>query len=177
MSKTMMPFCVGDISTFAKSLRKNLETLDRAPGHVEMLNLLARSGGYRNFQHFRAQHQASQALQSPRPEPAQVNYKAVKETARCFNHAGLLERWPKKFTHRMLCLWVMWSRLPARQALAEREISDRLQAWHLFGDYALLRRELVDRGMVTRTPDGREYRRLEQSPPPEAVALLEYLRK
>ena len=34
------------------------------------------------------------------------------------------------------CLWVMWSRLPARRSMHEREI-ERLGAEHLFGDHAL----------------------------------------
>jgi hypothetical protein len=30
--------------------------------------------------------------------------------------------------------------------------------------------------MLTRTPDGREYRRIEQQPSPEGLALLRHLR-
>ena len=57
----------------------------------------------------------------------------------------------------------------------EAEINGALNAEHLFGDHALLRRELVDLGMMARTADGREYRRLEQAPPAEAVALIRHL--
>jgi hypothetical protein len=45
----------------------------------------------------------------------------------------------------------------------------------LFGDPALLRREMFDRGMVWRTPDGREYRRIEDKPPALARALIRQL--
>ncbi|MEW5774586.1 MAG: DUF2087 domain-containing protein [Thermodesulfobacteriota bacterium] len=39
-----------------------------------------------------------------------------------------------------------------------------------------MRRQLVDHGPVSRTPDGREYRRVENRPPAEALALLQRLR-
>ncbi|BBD07309.1 DUF2087 domain-containing protein [Desulfovibrio ferrophilus] len=177
MSKSPLPFPVDDISVFAKSLRRQLDGLERAPSHVEMLNLLAKAGGYRNFQHFRAQQDARTNLDVPRPLPADVDYRRVKRLVRFFDAQGRLTRWPKKFTMRMLCLWVMWSRIAAKVPLSEREISDWLDEQHLFGDYALLRRELVDRGLVTRTADGREYRRIERQPSAEAIELLKHLRQ
>jgi hypothetical protein len=70
---------------------------------------------------------------------------------------------------------VLWSRLPPRQAYSEAEINRALNGEHAFGDHALLRRELVDQGLVRRTADGREYRRVEQAPPADAVALIRHL--
>ena len=175
MSRTPLPLVVGDISGFARSLRNGLEGLDRLPGHVEMLNLIARAGGFRNFQQFRARQTAREALEAPLPQPIAVDYTLVKRLARVFDQEGRLVRWPKKFTQRMICLWVMWSRVPARTPLNEKEISDLLNREHLFGDHALLRRELVDRGMVDRTPDGRRYTRIEQQPPAEALELVRHL--
>lgn len=178
MSKAALPFCVADISTFAKSLRRQIDGLETSPGHVEMLNLLAKAGGFRNFQHFRAQQQAFAALQKQQPAsvPAEVNLKLVKKLVRYFDEQGRLIRWPGKFSQRMVCLWVMWSRLPARARLTEKEINHILMHNHLFADHALLRRELVDRKMVRRTADGRSYQRNEVHPSPEALALLEHLR-
>jgi hypothetical protein len=176
MSRTALPFGVDDMSAFARSVRKSLEGLERTPSHVEMLNLLAKAGGYRNFQHCKAQFEASTSLHVPREAQAEVDYRRVKQVSRIFDDKGRLVRWPKKFSHRMLCLWALWSGLPARTAMNEGEISDHLRERHCFGDHALLRRELVDRGMVSRTPDGREYRRIEQRPPAEATALFQHLR-
>ena len=59
--------------------------------------------------------------------------------------------------------------------MTERQISDRLRRLHRFGDHALLRRELVDRGLFTRTIDGREYRRIESRPPPDAREVIRRL--
>jgi hypothetical protein len=70
---------------------------------------------------------------------------------------------------------VLWSRLPARQTLSEHQLNQMLQANHLFADPALLRRELFDHGLVSRTPDCREYRRIEKRPSEEVLALIRHL--
>jgi hypothetical protein len=96
----------------------------------------------------------------------------VEKVSRHFDADGLMVRWPSKASHAELCLWVMWSRLPAGAAFTEREISELLNDWHTFGDYALLRRGMVDARLMSRTVDGREYRRIEQRPPAELSTLL-----
>ncbi|NCC24302.1 MAG: DUF2087 domain-containing protein [Deltaproteobacteria bacterium] len=177
MSRTPLPLTVGDISMFAHSLRRQLNGRENTPGHVEMLNLLCKAGGFRNFQHFKSQQERLQVQETPPTAQIDVNDKKIQRVARFFDHQGRLVRWPGKFSQCLLCLWVMWSRIPARTSLHEREISVFLDSHHLFGDHALLRRELVDRGMVERTPDGRQYRRIERTPPAEALALFEKLRR
>ena len=172
MSRTPLPFAIDDVSAFARALAGQLADHDDRPGHVELLNMLARAGGFRNFQHFRAQADAIERLAAPPPAVAPIDTGRLGRIARYFDGEGCLIRWPGKASHRPDCLWVMWSRLPARAVLHEREINERLAAEHLFGDHALLRRELVDGGWMTRTLDGREYRRLERTPTPEALALI-----
>ena len=41
--------------------------------------------------------------------------------------------------------------------------------------HALIRRAMVDAKMLERTVDGRQYRRIEQAPPPELAPLLAHL--
>ncbi len=176
MSRTLLPFQTDDISALARSLNGQLAKCERLPGHVELLNMLARATGWRNFQHFRAQNAARERLGAPPPPaPAPVDYARGRRVLRHFDADGQLLRWPGKFSEREPCLWVLWSKLPARQTFNEAEISRRLQAHHRFGDHALLRRELCDRGLVTRTADGRVYQRIERQPPAEALALIRYL--
>ncbi len=176
MSKSPLPFYVGDVSVLARSLRSQFQKIDHIPSHVEMLNLLSKAGGYRNFQHFKAQQEACKALDIPKPQSAEIDYKLVGRLVRFFDDEGRLIRWPKKYTQRGICLWVMWSRVLARKTFTEQEMNDLLERQHLFGDYALLRRELVDWGLVVRTADGRQYKRVEVQPPAEAVELLKRLR-
>jgi len=176
MSRTPFPLFTGDVSDFARSLRGQLSSCDHTPGHVELLNMLARSAGYRNFQHFRAQCEAQTRLDTPPVPVATVDVGLVLRAARYFDASGSLTRWPGKFSHRGPCLWVIWSKLPPRQDMSEPEINGHINNAHLFEDHALLRRELFDRGMVSRTPDGRVYRRIERQPTPEALELIKRLR-
>lgn len=171
MSRLALPFEVADLSAFAKSLRAQLTALDHQPSHVELLNLICQSAGYRNHQHFRAAAEAADRLLAPTPL-VPVNYDRVEKVARYFDPQGRLASWPAKTSLQELCLWVFWSRLPADTAMTEREISDLLKGWHQFGDHALLRRSLYEYDLVQRTIDGREYRRIEQKPPAELGALL-----
>ncbi|WP_027367920.1 DUF2087 domain-containing protein [Desulfocurvibacter africanus] len=175
MSRTPLPLNAGDISAFARSLRSQLADCERTPSHVELLNMLARSAGCRNFQHLRAQLVARDQLDGPKPTPAPVDYVQVRRLARLFDASGHLLRWPTKFSQRAPCLWVLWSRIPPRQTFTEKQINELLLANHLFGDHALLRRELYDNGLVTRSMDCREYRRIERQPPPGACALIRHL--
>ncbi|MUM76726.1 DUF2087 domain-containing protein [Pseudodesulfovibrio sp. F-1] len=176
MPRTPMPMCVGDVSDFARTLRRQLKDLERIPGHVEMLNLLARAGGFRNIQHLRAQQTPREAL-ALSPSSSQVDPVLIKRLLRLFDDRRRLVRWPRKFTQRKLCLWVVWSRVPSRVVMTEKEINALIEAAHLFGDHALLRRELVDHGLLARTPDGRRYSRREGALPTQAAALLDHLRQ
>ncbi|AXK80023.1 DUF2087 domain-containing protein [Pseudolabrys taiwanensis] len=181
MSRQALPFFADDVSNFARALRRELTQSDQenaaAPSHLTLLNMVARAGGYQNFQHFRAQAMARQQLDHASPGPATepADFVAVGRLARYFDGEGRLARWPSKYSHRVLCLWVLWSRLEPRRVYTEAEINRALDEQHLFGDYALLRRDLCDESLMTRTVDGREYRRVEQTPPATPLALIRHL--
>src|SRR5215831_5178507 len=175
MTRSIFPFYASDISALARSLKSQLSGCDHIPGHVEMLNMLARAVGSRNFQHLRAQMIAEKRLMRPREVPAPVDYVELQRLSRYFDANGRWIRWPTKFSHQGLCLWVLWSKLPPRKTFSEKQINELLFANHLFEDPALLRREMKDRGMVTRTSDGSVYRRVERKPPQSAVALIRFL--
>lgn len=169
MSRQTIPFATADISALAKSLRGQLAARPAAPSHVEMLNILARAGGFRNFQHLRAQAKPVEAA------PA-VDQSLVERAAGCFDASGRMARWPAKTSHQELCLWVLWAGLPSERTMTEAEVNDRLKAAHLFGDHAILRRSLCNSRLLWRTQDGREYRRVERAPTPEALALIRRVR-
>ncbi|MCE5243448.1 MAG: DUF2087 domain-containing protein [Desulfobacteraceae bacterium] len=187
MSRTLLPFHTDDISALARSLKGQLTGCEPQPGHLELLNMLVRANGYRNFQHYRAEIVARSQPENPpvpvptpaltpEPTPAPVESDRVKRLLRIFDSDGKLMRWPGKRSQQELCLWVIWSEIPARQVLTEKEINRLLNERHLFGDHPLLRRWLCDYGMLERTRDGREYRRIEKTPPGEALELIRRLR-
>jgi hypothetical protein len=166
---------IADLSAFAKSVRGEIDRLDHKPSHLEMLNLLTRSAGFRNYQHFRAVAKTADVVAAWRPvlddTPPPDEAKVLK-TARHFDEEGRLVRWPGKRGLQEICLWFLWSKIPAGREFNERQISELLNTLHLFGDAAMLRRDLFDFGLVQRTRDGREYRRIEQKPPAELKLLL-----
>ena len=84
-------------------------------------------------------------------------------------HAGRVSAPSKSFA------WFLWSKISADRLFGEQQISDYLDTLHLFGDPALLRRDLVDLGLMRRNRDGSDYRRVEKEPPPELALLLRLL--
>jgi hypothetical protein len=165
---------VSDMSAFAKSLRCEIDRLDHKPSHLEMLNLLSRAAGFRNYQHFRATSKTSDLVESSDilAEPgAQPDEARVMRTLRVFDAEGRIVRWPSKRSQQELCLWYLWSKIPRGRVFGEREIGEFLNRLHRFEDPALLRRDLFDLGLVSRNRDGSDYRRIERKPPPELILL------
>jgi hypothetical protein len=74
-------------------------------------------------------------------------------------------------------MWVLWTRFDARRVYTEAEVNRVLKAWHLYGDHATLRRELIDHQLMTRKSDCSEYRKTPQWPDEEAKGLLRALRE
>lgn len=171
MSRTAIPFQAGDVSNLAKALRAQLLARGEVPSHLEILNMLARASGRRNFQQLRAE-----ALQeAPSSEAAAVSepldVRRLERVERCFAEGRLL-RWPARREDQVLALWGLWSKLPPGETFNERGISGLIARLHDFGDHALLRRELVISRLLDRTTDGAVYRRIERPPPPDAVRLI-----
>lgn len=170
MTRIALPYTAPDISALARQLEKELAASTEPPGHLSLMNMLARGAGFRNFQHFRASALAAGKLDAvPQPPPDMTR---VAQARRYFDAEGRMTTWPSKTSLQHLCLWSLWARLPKGQSMTEREVSQLLNRWHLFGDAAILRRTLWELRLVHRTEDSRDYRRVEQAPPPEARALI-----
>jgi hypothetical protein len=174
MSKQKIPLYTDDLSAFARVLATQLKSADESPGHLSLMNMLARANGFRNFQHLRSAHQAGARLSKP-VEEEPTDHKLVEKALYQFDKAGRLTSWPSKRKIQDVCLWVLWARLPSDVTLQEREVNTLLNTWHVFEDAALLRRSLFSAGLVTRNLDGSDYRRKEQRPPPEARALIRHV--
>lgn len=159
MSRDVLRLTIDDLSHFTKTLRG---ALPDAPGQSEMLGHIARAAGYRNYQHLKSRLT---------PEPA-ADRKRVARALRYFAADGRWENWPLKRGIRELCLWVIWTRLPVREVLTERQISAVIDEETVFRDPAQIRRSLVEMGLLTRNLDGSEYVRLQRPMPPDAKALL-----
>lgn len=174
MSRDITPLVADDISAFTRSLSKQLRDASEIPGHLSLLNMVARAAGFRNYQHLKAAHAAERRLSS-RDVPEPVDHRRVERALNLFDTGGRMRSWPSRQSVQDLCLWTFWAHLPAGESMREREVNDLLNAWHLFEDPAILRRTLVTQGLMTRNRDGTDYRRVEMRPPADARALISHL--
>lgn len=177
MPRTAIPLEVSDLSPFAKALRKGLSEHDGLPSHVELLNLIARAAGFHNYQHLRADAEASDRLAAAVEPAPRARLDKVEKAARYFDADGVLTSWPARYADQMLCLWVLWSRIPRGEVFTEIGISTLLRDWNDFGDHALIRRAMIDGRMLERNVDGSQYRRIERTPPAELEPLLGHLKE
>ena len=180
MSRLPLSLVLPDASLFARSLGQSLKTRHAAgsppPGHVELLNLMARALGHRNLQSLQAATPAP--LPAPplavedRPPPGKLSDNARKALMQ-FDSRGRLLRWPNKFSVQKLAMWVLWTLFDGRRVYTEREVNEVLKAANGFGDHVTLRRELINHQLLTRKSDCSEYRKLAARPDDETRALLQ----
>jgi hypothetical protein len=175
MPREAVAFVVADLSAFARALSRALaerEATER-PGHVEMLNLIARAAGHRNVQALRASLAVPVA---PLAAEDQAPPLPLTDTARgvlkLFDTRGRMVRLPSKYSVLKLSLWLLWTRFDSDRVYTEKQVNAVLMAANAFGDHVTLRRELVDHRLLTRKSDGSEYRKLPARPDAEARALL-----
>jgi len=200
MTRTALPYSAPDLSALARLLERALldhqVTHGRLPGHVEMMNLLARGAGHRNLQ-------ALQAAAVPMPAPviaptvvadawfdapeiaepalpaapaAPVLSAHARKALEQFDAAGRLAHWPPKLSVQRLVMWVLWTRFDARRVYTEADVNRILKGWHTWGDHVTLRRELINHRLMTRKSDCSEYRKLALEPDDEVRSLLQALR-
>ena len=208
MSRLPLCLTVPDASKFARALGTALKsrhaTGSPPPGHVELLNLMARALGHRNLQSLQAARvgeppaglladdgptpplQADEApihaLPEPplavedRPAPARLSDNARKALMQ-FDSRGRLLRWPTKYSVQTFVMWLLWTLFDGRRIYTEREVNEVLKAANAFGDHVTLRRELINHQLMTRTSDCAEYRKLKPQPDAEVQALLQAWRQ
>lgn len=178
MSRLPLPFVVPDASQFARSLGQSLKTRQaegtaEPPGHVELLNLIARALGHRNFQAMQASRTLPElptaAEDLPPPLPLSDN---ARKALMQFDSRGRLLRWPNKFSVQKLAMWVLWTLFDSQKVYSEREVNEILKAANAFGDHVTLRRELINHQLLTRKSDCSEYRKLPARPDDEVRALI-----
>ncbi len=175
MTREALPFVAPDLSAFARALARSLAERPepKPPGHVEMLNLIARAAGHRNFQALRAAMQvpppALAAEDLPLPLPLSAN---ARKALQQFDSRGRLVRWPNKYSVQKLAMWCLWTLFEQRRVYTEKEVNAVLKAANAFDDHVTLRRELINHQLLTRKSDCSEYRKLPARPDDETRALL-----
>lgn len=64
---------------------------------------------------------------------------------------------PAKGAHRLLVLKYLASKFETGKDYSEVQVNAVIDDWHTFGDYFILRRELIDSGLLKRLPNGSKY--------------------
>jgi hypothetical protein len=84
---------------------------------------------------------------------------------------GRVQRWPTGKGKRAVQAAIMdylASKFESDRIYHEREVNDLLNQWHMFEDWAMLRRELFSRGYLGRKLDGTQYWLKSLTPEPQA---------
>jgi hypothetical protein len=88
----------------------------------------------------------------------------VNELRNLLDTEGRLLRWPSKTAQKTAVLDYLASKFEFDKTYNELEVNAVLKSWHTFSDWALLRRELFERGLLDRTSNGSSYTRLPPIP-------------
>ena len=70
---------------------------------------------------------------------------------------GRITRWSSKQKDQQAMLAYLVEKFEPEHSYSEREVNDLLQQWYLDADYVLVRRSLIDSGLLRRTKDGARY--------------------
>ena len=80
----------------------------------------------------------------------------------CLDEQGRVKVWPKKHARKDAVIQYLAEKFEYDRVYTEKEVNALLDEWHTFGDYFLLRRSLIEYGLLTRDAYGREYRRIQK---------------
>lgn len=71
--------------------------------------------------------------------------------------SGKITQLPQKQKTRCALLEYLIGKFELGRTYSEQEVNGICNQWHTFGDYFVLRRELVDHGLLCRERDGSRY--------------------
>ncbi len=76
---------------------------------------------------------------------------------RIINNENIILRWPKKNKDKACVLEMIAEHFLFDTQYSEKDVNEIIKSCIAFDDYALIRRELFDRGYIHRTPDCKTY--------------------
>jgi len=71
--------------------------------------------------------------------------------------SGKLKIYPAKRKQKILSLFYLASKFEKNKIYSQNEVNQILKNWHLFDDWAMLRRDLYDKFFFGRKPNGSAY--------------------
>ncbi|GLC81662.1 hypothetical protein LBYZC6_37760 [Lacrimispora brassicae] len=79
------------------------------------------------------------------------------EINKFLDDSGKIKQLSQKKILRNATLCYLAEKFESDRNYTEKEVNFICEQWHTFGDYFLLRRELIDHGLLCRQPDGSRY--------------------
>ncbi|WMJ83291.1 DUF2087 domain-containing protein [Oscillospiraceae bacterium LTW-04] len=76
---------------------------------------------------------------------------------RFLDASGRIIQLPKRAVPRAAVLSYLAEKFEAGSTYTEKSVNAICTQWHTFNDYFILRRELIDSGLLCRKPDGSSY--------------------
>jgi len=73
------------------------------------------------------------------------------------DNSGKITQLSQKNRLRTETLCYLAEKFQPERSYTEKEVNSICDEWHTFGDHFLLRRELIDKGLLCREPDGSRY--------------------
>lgn len=73
-----------------------------------------------------------------------------KELKNFLDDKGVLTKYPAKFRLKIFSLFYLSSKFEPGKKYTEKEVNEILREWHIFGDWAMLRRDLYDNRFLGR---------------------------
>ena len=110
MSKDHPP-CPRQISRNLCALAAQLKDVETPPSHLNLMNMLARSAGFQNFQHMRAAISVQARLETVPPSEV-TDFRLVERILNQSDDQARVVRWPSRRAVQELCLWALWARIP-----------------------------------------------------------------
>ncbi len=74
-----------------------------------------------------------------------------------FDEEGRLKQWPSKQSKKLIVLEILAEKFETGRKYTELEVNIVLNGVHTYNDPVSLRRSLIENGVLSRTPDGKEY--------------------
>ncbi len=85
------------------------------------------------------------------------------DISKFLDNENRIKAWPSKGQKKLDILAYLATKFECGRVYNEKAVNSIINDWHTFGDYFLLRRELVDHKFLSRTRNGASYWKEEQS--------------
>lgn len=176
MPKENISINIPDVSGFAKAIKKEIDQKSGNLSHVEILNIIARTSGHKNFQQLR-QNSITPQENIDFNEDIEKAQKNLNKLKRYLNENFQVKTLPSKLSQQELIIYYIWEFIDENKVFSEIELNKYLNRFHTFGDSALLRRYMFEYGLLSRSKDCLDYKKLKPEIPKPIIKIIEFAKE